>query len=139
MSKENAKAFVQAVLNDEELREKTANMKPEEAVPLGKEMGYDFTADELSEVMNDSKELTAEELGHAAGGSVATPPPIGFDPNTNIRREREKIFCGGIANGRKHEFVDTIEDRTVIGNWTRTYLVRTCRFCKYQIEQHITF
>ena len=28
MSKESAEKFIQAVLNDEELREKTANMKP---------------------------------------------------------------------------------------------------------------
>ena len=55
MSKENAKAFVQAVLNDEGLREKTANMKPEEAILFAKEMGYDFTLDELKDVKKDAE------------------------------------------------------------------------------------
>ena len=41
MSKESAAKFVQAVMEDEELRERTENVKPVDAVPLAKEMGYD--------------------------------------------------------------------------------------------------
>ena len=33
MSKESAKAFVQAILDDEELRQRTEKMKPEDALP----------------------------------------------------------------------------------------------------------
>ena len=43
MSKASAAKFVQAIMEDEALRKRTENTKPEDAVPFAKEMGYDFT------------------------------------------------------------------------------------------------
>ncbi|MBP3856615.1 MAG: Nif11-like leader peptide family RiPP precursor, partial [Ruminiclostridium sp.] len=68
MSKEAASKFVQTILNDAELRIKTAEIKPEEIVPFAKEMGYDFTLEELKEVKEEDIELSPEELESVAGG-----------------------------------------------------------------------
>ena len=69
MSIETARVFVQAVLNDKELRGNTANMKPEEVIAFAKEMGYDFTLDELKEVKKEDIELSPDELESVAGGA----------------------------------------------------------------------
>ena len=69
MSKEAASKFVQAILNDAELRIKTAEIKPEEIVPFAKEMGYDFTLEELKEVKEEDIELSPDELEGVAGGA----------------------------------------------------------------------
>ena len=61
MSKESASQFAQTVMNDEELRNRTARIEPAEVVVIAKGMGYEFTADELAAVMNE-KELEPEEL-----------------------------------------------------------------------------
>ena len=74
MSKESASKYVQAVMEDEELRKRTENVKPVDAVPLAKEMGYDFTAEELTEALNNNMELSLEELGSVAGGAVIGGP-----------------------------------------------------------------
>ncbi len=34
-------------MEDNELRERTAKLPPEELLPIAKEMGYDFTEEEL--------------------------------------------------------------------------------------------
>ena len=99
-------------------------------------MGYDFTLEEFTDVMNEDRELDPEELGKAAGGTVS---PNAVDWNRGIRKDREKIFCKGIANGTRHQFVETIDDEVVFGDYTYTYLVRTCVLCKYEIKQHIKF
>ena len=65
MSKESAKKFAQEVTEDIELRNRTAKLKPEEVLPIAKEMGYDFTEEELTAVMNESQELTAAFIRNA--------------------------------------------------------------------------
>ena len=151
MSKENAKAFVQAVLNDEELREKTANMKPEEAVPLGKEMGFDFTLEEFTDVMNEDKELSPEELEAAAGGtndrgldvhrhSMEHGVAGNIERNAHLNSTLKAQYCNGNANGTRHQFVESIEDREqFFGAWTNTYYVLTCSLCGYKQSIHIKF
>ena len=42
MSKESAMQFALAVMEDQELRDRTAKLKPEEVLSIAKEMGYDF-------------------------------------------------------------------------------------------------
>jgi predicted ribosomally synthesized peptide with nif11-like leader len=88
MSKENAKAFVQAVLNDEELRQRTGAMKPEELIPFAKEMGFDFTLDELKEVKKDDIELSPDELEAVAGGRDKV-----FDAMDNTKKFWKKLQC----------------------------------------------
>ena len=146
MSKENATAFVQAVLNDEELREKTANMKPEDAVPLGKEMGYDFTLEEFTDVMNEDRELSPDELENAVGGYLHTQNDmqkhayqrgITKDRYENAGRYHglKNVYC---PDGTPHNFVTTIEDRTYF-LFSYTYEVQTCSLCGHKVERHIKF
>lgn len=55
MSRESATAFAQAAMEDAELRERTAKLAPEELFPIAREMGYDFTAEELEAAMNEDR------------------------------------------------------------------------------------
>ena len=146
MSKESAKAFVQAILEDEELREKTANMKPEDAVPLGKEMGYDFTLEEFTDVMNEDRELSPVELESVAGGYLHTQNDmqkhayqrgITKDRYENAGRFHglKNVYC---PNGTPHNFVTTIEDRSYF-LFSYTYEVQTCSLCGHKVERHIKF
>ena len=150
MSKENAKDFVQAILNDEELRQRTEKMKPEDAVPLGKEMGYDFTLEEFTDVMNEDRELSPDELENVAGGDRKLQSQMskdthdrGYQNNYNRRHERDynkAHFCHGVPNGTRHQFVLSIEDRAqFFGAWTKTYAVYECSVCHYKSEYHIRF
>ena len=68
MSLESAKKSAQEAMEDKELRERTAKLNPQELLPIAKEMGYDFTEEELTAVMNEKQELTADQLEAAAGG-----------------------------------------------------------------------
>ena len=128
MSKENARVFVQAVLNDEELRGKTANMKPEDAVPLGKEMGYDFTLEEFTDVMNEDRELSPVELESVAGGYLQTQNDMA----------KHDYYCNGNPS-TPHNLTVTYEDRGFFGAWTRTYQVSKCSLCGFTQEIHIKF
>ena len=150
MSKENAKAFVQAVLDDKELREKTANMKPEEAVPLAKEMGYDFTLEEFTDVMNEDRELSPDELEAAAGGDKKAQNDMakkayerglttGRWEHANGLRSNEALYCYGNPKGPKHNYIYTYEDRTFLCAWTRTYEIATCSRCGRVQEVHVKF
>ena len=149
MSKENAKDFVQAILNDEELRQRTEKMKPEDAVPLGKEMGYDFTLEEFTDVMNEDRELSPVELEAVAGG--------GFQTQENMRYKMMGRTFDGRSKGYKqesynremycnsnpstpHQFIVTYEDRSCFfGAWTKTYEINKCSVCGYEREYHIKF
>ena len=150
MSKENAKAFVQAILNDEELRKRTEKMKPEEAIPLGKELGLDFTLEEFTAAMNEDRELDVEELGKVAGGATTRQvdgarhdwehgylDELQRSANNNTRLKA--LYCNGNPKGPKHQFVTTYEDRSYFGAWTKTYEVRTCSLCGRVQEVHVKF
>ena len=137
-------------MNDEELREKTANMKPEDAVPLGKEMGYDFTLEEFTDVMNEDRELSPDELENVAGGNAKLQSQMSKDTHdrgyqNNYKRSNERNynrahFCHGVPNGPRHQFVLSIEDRAqFFGAWTKTYAVYECSVCHYKSEYHIKF
>ena len=125
MSKESAAAFVQAVMEDEELRERAENLKPEEAVPLGKEMGYDFTLEELTEAANEDSELSPDELDNAAGGNVVHL----YAP--------EDIYCHGDVNGPKHVFSHRLESRSYCIFFEHIYDIKECLKCGYVLEERI--
>ncbi|XME02603.1 Nif11-like leader peptide family RiPP precursor [Lachnospiraceae bacterium C1.1] len=154
MAKEAASKFVQAILNDEELRQRTEKMKPEDAVPLGKEMGYDFTLEEFTDVMNEDRELYRElspdELEAVAGGDSKTRYSMGWYAsglgynkkyqNSDASHKNKANFCNGDPNGPRHQFVLSIEDRAqFFGAWTNTYAVYKCSLCNYKTEIHIKF
>ena len=143
MSKENATAFVQAVLNDEELREKTANMKPEDAVPLGKEMGYDFTLEEFTDVMNEDRELSPDELEAVAGGDKKNVNQQKFI-RKGVRKvqEEESEHCNNDFNAPLHIWIPTgHEEREVLwgifGNYTKGYNLYKCSLCGETKEERV--
>ena len=63
MSEEQLKAFIAKVKEDSNLQEKLKAAKlPENVVDIAKAHGYEFTADEITE-------LSEEELENVAGGT----------------------------------------------------------------------
>ena len=141
MSKESAAKFLQALIDDEELRERTAAMKPEEAIFFAKEMGYDFTLEEFTEVMNEDRELAPEELDSAAGGrygDAAIGIGLGLakynDMTLATHCQRNDEYTGFL-----HVFVKTdhIEKPQFFNTYTLGYDIYTCKLCKYQKRVHV--
>jgi len=134
MSKEAASKFVQAILNDEELRQRTEKMKPKDAVPLGKEMGYDFTLEEFTDVMNEGRELSPDELEAAAGGR--------YGIKEKSHRDYKKSHCNGDPNGPLHNWVEIgHEERPVLwgifGDYTKGYTLYKCTLCGATKEERV--
>ncbi len=68
MSIENANAFLQRIINDQELRNKLeATESKEERIKVAKAEGLDCTEDEWEDVC---KELSDEELHLVSGGGM---------------------------------------------------------------------
>ncbi|MBP3857788.1 MAG: Nif11-like leader peptide family RiPP precursor [Ruminiclostridium sp.] len=149
MSIEAARVFVQAILDDEELSKRAEKMKPEDAVPLGKEMGYDFTLEEFTDVMNEDGELSPDELEAAAGGGLRTQENMRykmmgrtFDSRTKGHKQESynrEMYCNSNPS-TPHQFIVTYEDRSYFfGAWTKTYEINKCSVCHYEREYHIKF
>lgn len=71
MSQESAKAFYEKLQQDEELAHKVQNLKNQEAIKeyIKNELGYDFTLEEIQQVIfENNPELSDEELEAVAGG-----------------------------------------------------------------------
>ena len=89
MSKEAALAFRDKVTEAPDLQAKVRRAieggeSLDEAVRLGKQHGYDFTAEEAQQALDEvsSGELSPFELEMVAGGKGGkkpAPPPPGFD------------------------------------------------------------
>ena len=149
MAKEAASKFVQAILNDEELRERAKDLKPEDAVPLGKEMGYEFTLEEFTDVMNEDKELSPDELEAVAGGDRKAQENMRYKTMVRTFDSRSKgqkqesynreMYCNSNPS-TPHQFIVTYEDRSCFfGAWTKTYEINKCSVCGYEREYHIKF
>ncbi len=124
MAKEAAMGFYQLILEDEELRERTANLKPEEVAEIAKGMGFVFTADELAEaVKEDNRELTPEELEGATGG---------HDRGGYSGSKKEKTHCHGIAKGPRHQWVYVGHKEQNWGLFTLGINVYKCKLCGYE-------
>ena len=135
MSKENAKDFVQAILDDEELSKRAEKMKPEDAVPLGKEMGYDFTLEEFTDVMNEDRELSPDELEAVAGGDKKNVNQQKFI-RKGVRKvqEEESEHCNNDFNAPLHNWVVVgHEERPVLwgifGDYTKGYNLYKYTLC----------
>ena len=130
MSKEAASKFVQAVLNAKELREKTANIKPEELIPFAKEEGYDFTLEELQEVKKEDIELLPDELEGAAGGFVRGKKTI-REQNLHLHcyNDLKKPLHQWVKIGHKEEpFLGGLFEGGLFG-WSTGYDVYECTLC----------
>ena len=119
MSKEAASKFVQTILNDAELRIKTAEIKPEEIVPFAKEMGYDFTLEELKEVKEEDIELSPEELESVAGGDSKAVRD-GINQHQRFRNKiNQASHCHGDIHGSLHNWVKTGQhlEEPILNGW----------------------
>ena len=135
MSLENAKKFAQKVMEDNELRERTAKLNPEELLPIAKEMGCDFTEEELTAVMNETQELTADQLEAAAGGYYINSHPDNVDM---ILKEKARQHCHHSLKGPLHQWVKIDhEERWMFWAWTRGYDIYKCSLCGETREQSV--
>ena len=143
MSKELAAKFVQAILNDEELRQRTEKMKPEEAVPMGKEMGYDFTLEEFTDVMNEDRELSPVELEAVAGGDKKNVNQQKFiQKGVRKVQEEESAHCNNDFNAPLHIWIPIgHEERPVLwgifGDYTQGYNLYKCSLCGETKEERV--
>ena len=129
MSKESAIQFAQEVMEDTELRDRTAKLKPEEVLSITKEMGYDFTEEELTAAMNEDQELSADELEAAAGGKKKWHSESYYE---SIKH------CHHDINGPLHKWVKTgHEERWHFWAWTRGYDLFTCTLCGAKKEERV--
>ena len=136
MSKESAIQFAQEVTEDIELRDRTAKLKPEEVLSIAKEMGYDFTEEELTAAMNEDQELTADDLETAAGGA-GSPGQRSQGQKRELREELAK-HCNHDINGPLHQWVKTgHEERWMLWAWTRGYDLFTCTLCGATKEEKV--
>ena len=67
MSMNHANEFIKEMLENEELRNRIAGMSTEDGLAAAKEMGLDFTTDELKEA-GENYELPEEVLNNVSGG-----------------------------------------------------------------------
>ena len=71
MSQQNADQFIDLLLSDKDLQERTAGMKPEEVLACAREQGLECTLEELKEETLKSRELSPDEMDQVDGGSTA--------------------------------------------------------------------
>lgn len=69
MALENARKFIEMVREDEALQDRTANRGEEEVMAIARELGLDFTPEEMKEAAR-IREISADELDSAAGGRM---------------------------------------------------------------------
>jgi predicted ribosomally synthesized peptide with nif11-like leader len=89
MINRSVEEFYQVIKNSEELQQQLANTQDQDsfndlAVELGKENGYDFTAEEVNSFVkfksnNVNVELQDEDLALVAGGRLKKPKTCPFD------------------------------------------------------------
>ena len=136
MAKESAVKFVQAVMDNEELRQRTGAMKPEELIPFAKETGYDFTLEELKEVKKEDIELSPEELEAVAGGNINTNQAIARAQGDREREEKAR-HCNHDLLAPLHNWVKIgHKEEPVLGgllswmsDWSNGYDLRKCTLC----------
>ncbi len=67
MALENAMKFLQKVQDDQSLQDRLAGMTPEERREVAREMGLDYTEEELTKALQ-TIEISEEEMEQAFGG-----------------------------------------------------------------------
>ena len=106
MATQSARAFLEQVKNDESLLERISNMESDEVAAVAKELGFDVTADELSETAKvlcreaeNERELSLEEMDTVTGGGPSHGSGI-------------VDFFAWIACGFHHDYVYTGRTKT---------------------------
>ncbi len=119
MAIENAKRFVQIIQEQKDINERLSNLNREECLKAAREMGLDFTEEELQEAVKTV--VSMEELEQASGGM------FGDSDSFDARR-----FC--VKGPRsEHNWVKKghFEDPRSILWWDFTvgYDVYECTYC----------
>jgi predicted ribosomally synthesized peptide with nif11-like leader len=121
MSQQNAGKFINLLLSDKALQERTAGMKPEEVLACAREQGLECTLEELKAATLKSRELTPDEMDQAAGGIRSGARKLSTDSSDSS--------CPNSPDG-SHKWVKTAEylDDTFLflEHWTVFY---TCDYC----------
>ena len=146
MAKESAEKFAMAVMEDSDLRVRTARLDPGELLPIAKELGYDcgdlqtfadtenewFTSPNREQRWREARqELTPDELEATAGG---LPPQRESDMH---RREIENEMFAEIARHCHHDVSGPLhnwvviahEERWLFWKWSRGYDILKCSLC----------
>ena len=114
------------IQNDEALKARLEKLTPAEALAAAKELGLDFTAEELKEAAMDQK-LALDELEAAAGGVPIIRPLRQEDLNENNTSD-----CP-LGPGGKHDWVITghIEEphKFLWMDYTEGYDYLKCSYC----------
>ena len=100
MAKENITKFINKYAADEALREKLNGKSADEVVAVGRELGYEFTKEELAAYRDQVMELNPEQLEKAAGGSSADVERL-VDSAVDAVRSGIETGVNGIVDGAK--------------------------------------
>ena len=131
MAIENAKQFVEKVQADAALSERVKGMKPEEGLALAKELGLEFTEEELKDALNN-RELSPEEMDEGVGGSTLGGVIL---PN-GVKQQ----MCERSPNSRhKWEYIGhTEEPRSFLCfDYTWGYDHYKCVYCGKKEKRHV--
>ncbi len=124
MALENAKTFIQKVNESEELSSRLAGLNPEETLRAAKELGLEFTEEELKEALSVS-ELSIDDMEQASGGAH------GLRANIN-RHKNDRSDCPDSPDG-SHQWAATghIEEPHSFLFWdfTKGYDIFRCIHC----------
>ena len=125
MSLENAKKFITQVIEVETLRKRTANKSQEETMAIAKELGLDFTLEELKEAIDDEELISPDDLDSAAGGRHGL---ISGGPDSS--GDSDKV-CHANPNGSEHNWVTYSheEDEWFGGLFSQGYDHQKCTYC----------
>ena len=127
MALENAKKFISLIWEDEDLKERTANKGEEEVMAVAKEMGLDFTAEELKEAASahNTQELTLGEMEPVAGGVTSNLIPGLIDPNA-CPKNRYRNHSWKKIKHVEDEWFSWIKEGGLFSFGTDVY---ECRYC----------
>lgn len=125
MALENAKKLLTLMWEDKALRDRMANRSEEEVMAVAKEMGLEFTAEELKEAA-EIHELTPGEMETAAGGGVYTSDGFGeIDPNA-CPKNRYRNHSWRKTGHCEDEWFSWLKEG---GLFSLGYDIYTCAYC----------
>ena len=128
MSRENAKKFVETVETDNALQERVKNLSIDEVLTIAKELGYEFTIEELEHI--GDQELTSDELESVAGGRGI---------KRIIKTGKPGKHCNDDPSQPLHTFVCTGNHREIpfLLLWTEGQDEYVCTNCGYKTWSHV--
>ncbi len=135
MAMENARKFLAMVLEDESLQNRTAHLVEEEVLAVAKEMGLNFTAEEMKNAAA-FHEMSPDEMSSAAGGGVTQAGLVRRRQAEHIRNPKDAESNQNADDEEGHIWVKTghYEDEWFGwlkegGLWSTGYDTYVCSHC----------